>query len=131
MHLFLMGIITFAFIGFIYYLFPMLTGRLYNEKAAKIQFWMLFVGVSFTFVTQHLLGLYGMPRRVFDYVPVQPLIILNQISTMGAWTIGASMILFIANLIKSSGWGKYADMSDPFELNEQYYDYRRREPQEA
>ncbi|AIF83511.1 heme/copper-type cytochrome/quinol oxidase, subunit 1 [Candidatus Nitrososphaera evergladensis SR1] len=128
MHLFLMGIITFAFIAFIYYLFPMMTGRMYNEKAAMIQFWLLFVGVSLTFITQHLMGLYGQPRRVFDYVPTEPLILMNQISTIGAWTIGTSMVLFIANLIHSAMKGRYADMNDPFQLGEVYYDYKRKEP---
>jgi cytochrome c oxidase subunit I len=80
------------------------------------------------FVTQHLLGLYGMPRRVADYVPVEPLVIMNQISTVGAYIVLASMGIFLVNLIRSAGWGKPAKMEDPFEIGEQYYDYRRREP---
>ncbi|HXG06910.1 MAG TPA: cbb3-type cytochrome c oxidase subunit I [Nitrososphaera sp.] len=128
MHLFLMGMITFAFIGFIFYLFPIITGRMYNEKAAMVQFWLMFVGVSLIFLTQHILGLYGQPRRTFDYVPVQPLIILNQLSTVGAWITGAGAILFVWNLIRSAYAGKPAKMEDPFQIGEQYYDYRRREP---
>ena len=128
MHLFLMGLITHAFIGFIYYLLPMITGRMYNERAAMVQFWLLFIGTSLIFITQHLLGLYGMPRRVADYVPVEPLVIMNQISTVGAYIVLASMAIFLVNLIKSAGWGKPANMEDPFEIGEKYYDYRRREP---
>jgi cytochrome c oxidase subunit 1 len=128
MHLFLMGLITFAFIGFIYYMFPFITGRTYSEKAAMVQFWMMFIGVILIFFTQHLLGLYGQPRRTFDYVPVPPLIMMNQISTFGAWITGSAAALFVANLIYSVGWGKPADMKDPFHIGEQYYDYRRKEP---
>ncbi|HEX2472325.1 MAG TPA: cbb3-type cytochrome c oxidase subunit I, partial [Nitrososphaera sp.] len=128
MHLFLMGIITFAFMGFIYYLFPLITGRMYNERAAMIQFWLMFIGVNLVFVTQHLLGLYGMPRRVLDYVPVEPLIMMNQISTVGAYILAVGMGIFLFNLIKSAGWGKPANMEDPFGIREKYYDYRRREP---
>ncbi len=128
MHLFLMGMITFAFIGFIFYLFPLITGRMYNEKAAMIQFWLMFVGVSLIFLTQHILGLYGQPRRTFDYVPVEPLIILNQISTVGAWITAVGAGMFIWNMIRSAYAGKPAKMDDPFEIGEQYYDYRRREP---
>ena len=128
MHLFLMGLITHAFIGFIYYLLPMITGRMYNERAAMVQFWLLFIGTALIFVTQHLLGLYGMPRRVADYVPVEPLVIMNQISTVGAYIVLSSMAIFLVNLIKSAGWGKPANMEDPFEIGEKYYDYRRREP---
>jgi cytochrome c oxidase subunit 1 len=128
MHLFLMGLITFAFIGFIYYMFPFITGRTYSEKAAMVQFWMMFIGVILIFFTQHLLGLYGQPRRTFDYVPVPPLIMMNQISTFGAWITGSAAALFVANLVYSVGWGKPADMKDPFHIGEQYYDYRRKEP---
>jgi cytochrome c oxidase subunit 1 len=106
----------------------MITGRMYNERAAMVQFWLLFIGTALVFVTQHLLGLYGMPRRVADYVPVEPLIVMNQISTVGAYIILASMAIFLVNLIKSAGWGKPAKMEDPFEIGEKYYDYRRREP---
>ncbi|MGH9991449.1 MAG: cbb3-type cytochrome c oxidase subunit I, partial [Nitrososphaera sp.] len=116
------------FLGFLHYLFPMITGRMYNEKAAMITFWLLFVGVSMVFLTQHLLGLYGQPRRVFDYIPVQPLIIMNQISTVGAWISAAGAAIFISNMIISAMRGKPADMKDPFQLGEQYYDYTRREP---
>src|ERR671922_150590 len=128
MHLFLMGLITFGFVGFLYYLFPLITGRMYNERAAMVQFWMMFIGVSMIFITQHVLGLYGMPRRVYDYVPVEPLIIMNQISTVGAWIVAVAMGIFLVNLIRTAGWGKPAKMEDPFGIQEQYYDYRRREP---
>jgi cytochrome c oxidase subunit 1 len=101
---------------------------MYNERAAMVHFWLMFTGVAVIFVTQHLLGLYGQPRRVFDYVPVQELIIMNQISTVGAWVVAAGMAIFLVNLIKSAMSGRPAKMEDPFEIGEQYYDYTRREP---
>jgi cytochrome c oxidase subunit 1 len=127
-HLFVMGLITFAFLGMIHYLFPLITGRMYNERVGMITFWLLFVGVSMVFLTQHVLGLYGQPRRVFDYVPVEPLIIMNQIATVGAMISGSGAALFMANMIYSAGKGKPADMRDPFKLGEQYFDYTRKEP---
>src|SRR5919197_2582890 len=114
MHLFLMGLITFGFVGFIYYMLPLITGRMYNERAAMVQFWLMFIGVSMIFLTQHILGLYGQPRRTFDYIPVQPLIILNQISTVGAWITAAGAAMLMANLITSTMKGKPAKMDDPF-----------------
>lgn len=127
-HLFVMGLITFAFLGFLHYMFPLITGRMYNEKAGMVTFWLLFVGVSMIFLTQHVLGLYGQPRRVFDYIAVEPLIILNQISTVGAWITAAGSALLIGNLIHSAGRGKPADMTDPFKIGEVYYDQTRKEP---
>src|SRR3954451_10171283 len=127
-HLLLMGTVSLAFTGFIYYLFPLITGRMYNEKWAKIHFILAFVGIVLVFTVQHLLGLYGMPRRVFDYVPLPQYIIMNQLATIGAWIVGPSYIIMIVNLVKSAASGKPADMKDPFVIGEEYYDYRRREP---
>jgi cytochrome c oxidase subunit 1 len=127
-HLFVMGLITFAFIGFLHYLFPFITGRMYNERLGMVAFWLFFVGSSVIFLTQHVLGLYGQPRRTFDFVPVEPLIIMNQISSVGAWINAAGAALLTWNLIHSAMKGKPAKMNDPFELGEQYYDYARREP---
>jgi cytochrome c oxidase subunit 1 len=72
-----------------------------------------------------------MPRRVVDYLPLQSLIIMNQIATTGAWMIGFGYILFAYNLIKSAMFGKLVNPRDPFELavgKEYYYDFARREP---
>jgi len=123
-----MGTVSLIFTGFIYYLFPLITGRMYNEKLAKVHFVLAFVGIILVFMTQHLLGLYGMPRRVFDYLPIPQLIIMNQIASIGAWIVGPSYVLMLYNLIKSAGSGKHADMRDPFKIGEEYYDYTRREP---
>ena len=127
-HLLLMGTVSLAFTGFIYYLFPLITGRMYNEKAAKVHFILAFIGIILVFGTQHVLGLYGQPRRTFDYLPIPALITMNQIATVGAWLVGPSYLLFIVNLVKSAGSGKPANMSDPFKIGEEYYDYARREP---
>ncbi len=130
-HLLLMGTISMTFTGFIYYLFPLITGRMYNIKQAKIHFVIAFSGIILVFITQHILGLYGMPRRVIDYLPIDELILMNQIASVGAFMVGGSYVLFIYNIIKSAMFGKPADTRDPFELGkglEYYYDYARREP---
>ena len=128
-HLILMGTVSLTFTGFIYYLFPLITGRMYNERAAQIHFVLAFVGVIFVFMTQHLLGLHGMPRRIVDYDATIPgWLIMNQIATVGAWVAGLSYVIMLVNLIKSAGSGKEADVKDPFKVGEEYYDYTRREP---
>ena len=127
-HLILMGTVSLTFTGFIYYLFPLITGRMYNEKAAKVHFALAFTGVAIVFLTQHVLGLYGMPRRVYDYLPLPEYISMNQIATIAAWVAGWSYVIMLVNFIKNAGRGKEADMRDPFEIGEEYYDYARREP---
>jgi cytochrome c oxidase subunit 1 len=53
---------------------------------------------------------------------------MNQIATVGAFTVGISYVIMVANTLRSSGRGKLADMEDPFKIEEEYYDYKRREP---
>ena len=127
-HLILMGTVSLTFTGFIYYLFPLITGRMYNEKAAIVHFALAFTGVTVVFITQHILGLFGMPRRVYDYLPLPEYIIMNQIATVAAWVAGWSYVIMLVNLIKNAGSGKEADMRDPFKIGEEYYDYARKEP---
>jgi cytochrome c oxidase subunit 1 len=130
-HLILMGTISMTFIGMVYYMFPLITGRMYKTGLAKIHFMLTITGVILTFSIMHVEGLLGMPRRVSDYLPLEPLIIMNQIATTGAWMIGLGYILFAYNLIKSAMFGKPVNPKDPFDLavgKEYYYDYARRDP---
>ena len=128
-HLILLGTVSLAFTGVLYYLFPLITGRMYNEQWAKIHFILAFFGIILVFITQHILGLYGQPRTTFDYVPVPGYILMNQIATIGAWIVGPSYVIMIINFIINAGRGKHpVNHKGPFQVGEQYYDYSRREP---
>ncbi len=120
-HLFVFGTIAFGSIGFFYYIFPFVTGRMYSEKLADWHFILAFIGAVIVFFTQHLLGLYGMPRRIYDYPAFPEWIAMNQITSIGAMLIGASMIIFLINVIHSSSKGKEANMDDPFGIGGKYY----------
>jgi cytochrome c oxidase subunit 1 len=90
---------------------------------------MAFIGTVMVFFTQHVLGLFGMPRRVFDYPEIPEWIAMNQIATVGAMLIGVSMALFLGNLIYSTARGKPANMEDPFGLGgKYYYPYQQKNP---
>lgn len=128
-HLFVMGTIAFGSIGYFYYMFPYVTGRTYNEKMGIVHFWMSFAGTIMVFFTQHVLGLFGMPRRIYDYPPFPDWIAMNQIASIGAMIIGTSMVIFLINMIYSSGKGKPANMDDPWGLGgKYYYPYQQKNP---
>ena len=66
-HYVLFGGTVFAVFAGIYYWFPKMTGRMLSERLGKWHFWLMFIGFNLTFFVQHILGLMGMPRRVYTY----------------------------------------------------------------
>ena len=59
-----------------------------SESLGKLSFGLMFVGMLTTFMIQHVIGLDGMPRRVYEYANVGHLALYNQISTVGAFILG-------------------------------------------
>jgi cytochrome c oxidase subunit 1 len=98
MHYVLFGGSVFALFAGVYFWFPKFTGRLLDERLGKLHFWMMFVGFNLTFLVQHQLGLDGMPRRVADYVESDGFTMLNRISSVGAFLLGAAMLPFLWNV---------------------------------
>ena len=83
-----------------YFWWPKMTGRMLDERLGKIHFWLLFIGFHTTFLVQHWLGVEGMPRRYADYLPADGFTTLNQVSTVGAFLLGASTLPFLYNVYK-------------------------------
>jgi cytochrome c oxidase subunit 1 len=63
---------VFTIFAGIYYWFPKMTGRMYDERLGKLHFWLTFIGFNLTFFPMHYIGLQGMPRRVADYATASP-----------------------------------------------------------
>ena len=116
-HYVVFGTVVFAMFAGFYFWWPKLTGRMLDETLGKIHFWMLFVGFHTTFLVQHWLGVEGMPRRYADYQPSDGFTTLNEVSSIGAFLLGASMIPFLWNVWKTRhaplvetddpwGWGR-------------------------
>ncbi len=97
-HYTVFGTVVFAMFAGFYYWWPKFTGKMLNETWGKIHFWMLFFGFQITFLVQHWLGAEGMPRRYADYAADEGFTVLNQVSTFGAFLLGASMIPFLWNM---------------------------------
>jgi len=97
-HYVIFGTVVFAMFAGFYFWWPKLTGRMLDERLGKIHFWILFVGFHTTFLVQHWLGTIGMPRRYADYLPEDGFTLLNQISSVGAFILGASTLVFLWNV---------------------------------
>lgn len=90
-HYVMVGGTLMAIMGGIYYWFPKMFGKMYNEFLAQMSFVFIFIGFNVTFFPQFILGADGMPRRYFDYPPEFQS--LNRISSLGAWTIGIGFLI--------------------------------------
>jgi cytochrome c oxidase subunit I+III len=97
-HYVLLGGAIFPLFGAFYYWFPKMSGRMLSERAGKWNFWLFFVGVNVTFFPMHILGLIGMPRRVYTYLPDMGWGNLNMLSSIGALIIVASVCVFLGNV---------------------------------
>ncbi len=113
-HYVLFGGAIFGLFSGIYYWFPKVFGRMMNETLGKIHFWMMIIGFNLTFGPMHLLGLKGMPRRQYTYRATDGWTLWNRVSTVGAFLIAASMLVFMFNFAKSKRYGRKAS-ADPWD----------------
>jgi cytochrome c oxidase subunit I len=113
-HYVLFGTIVFATYAGIYFWFPKMTGRMMDERIGKVHFWLTFIGFHMTFLVQHWLGNEGMPRRYADYAATDGFTVLNTISTIGAFILGASTLPFLWNVFHSYRYGRPVEVDDPW-----------------
>ena len=97
-HYVLFGGSIFGLFAGAFYWFPKVTGRMLNERLGKIQFWLMLIGFNMTFAPFHILGLQGMPRRIYTYPEDHGWDFWNFISTVGSFVIAVSVLVFIYNL---------------------------------
>jgi cytochrome c oxidase subunit I len=110
-HYVLFGGSLFTIFAGIYYWFPKMTGRMYDERLGKLHFWLTFIGFNGTFFPMHWVGLQGMPRRVADYAAEFG--DWNLVISAFSFLLGASTIVFFYNMIQSWARGPIAE-SNPW-----------------
>ncbi|MFL8935311.1 cytochrome c oxidase subunit I [Rossellomorea oryzaecorticis] len=108
------GTILGIFAG-VYYWWPKMFGFLLNEVLGKWHFWLFTIGFHVTFFPMHLMGLNGMPRRVFTYFERDGLGSLNLISTVGAFIMAAAVMIFLFNIYWSIRHGEKDTTGDPWD----------------
>jgi cytochrome c oxidase subunit 1 len=112
-HYVLFGGSMFAIFAGLYYWWPKIFGRMLDEQLGRLHFWLVFIGFNLTFFPQHLLGLLGMPRRIYTYSEGGLWETYNMISTIGSFTMAVGMLVFVANVVKTSRSGRRA-VNDPW-----------------
>jgi cytochrome c oxidase subunit 1 len=98
-HYVLFGGSLFTIFAGVYYWFPKMTGRMYDERLGRLHFWMTFIFFNLTFGPMHIIGVQGMPRRVYDYA--DKFATWNLIISICAFILGLSTLVFAYNMIAS------------------------------
>src|SRR5207244_5937 len=107
-HFVLIGGLVFTIFAALYYWFPKATGRMLSERLGKWHFWLFTVGFNVTFVTMHLPGVLGMPRRIYTYPADRGWDILNLVTTLGVPLQALGVLIFVVNVVYSLRHGEPA-----------------------
>ena len=113
-HYVFVGGSLFGLFAGLFYWFPKMSGRLFDERLGHWFFWLFVVGFNGTFLVQHVLGVLGMPRWVYTYPNLPGYTILNQISTVGGFLMGLAVLLLGYMLVKAIRHGAAAP-ADPWD----------------
>jgi cytochrome c oxidase subunit 1 len=102
LHYVLFGGSIFGIFGGLYFWWPKMFGRLLDERLGKWNFWTMFIGFNLTFMPQHMLGLLGMPRRIYTYSNGGLWESYNLVSSIGSGIMAIGVFLFIVNVYRTS-----------------------------
>jgi cytochrome c oxidase subunit 1 len=110
-HYVMVGGTFMAFIGGVYYWWPKMFGKMYNEKVGALGACLVFLGFNLTFFVQFFLGSQGMPRRYYSYL--DQFQTLHQVSTYGSYLLAIGFFVVLYNWISSLISGEKAP-ANPF-----------------
>ncbi|EYT48552.1 cytochrome c oxidase subunit I [Brachybacterium muris] len=113
-HYVIFGTVAFEMFAGFYFWWPKMFGYKLSEKIGKIHFWLLMIGFHMTFLVQHWLGVVGAPRRYVNYLAEDGFGWMNQLSTVGAFILGASTLPFILNVVLTHIKGEKVTVDDPW-----------------
>lgn len=98
-HYVIVGGVVLGILAAVHLWWPKMFGTMLSDKLGKIEFWFFFIGFHMTFLIQHWLGFWGMPRRVWTYMDGQGWNSANAISSLGALFMAIGVITLVVNII--------------------------------
>ncbi len=113
-HFVLIGGLLFTIFAAIYYWFPKVTGRMLSERLGRWHFWLFVIGFNITFLTMHIPGMLGMPRRIYTYPADRGWEIWNLVVSLGVPLQIAGILIFVVNIARSLRRGPLAG-DDPWD----------------
>ncbi len=108
LHYVLIGGTIFPITAGIYYYYPSVTGHMLSERLGRWAFWLMFTGFNVSFFPMHITGMIGMPRRIYIYQSGLGFETLNMISTIGAFVLGAGILILVVDLFRPKSREKFA-----------------------
>ena len=114
-HYVMFGGSIFGLFAGIYYWYPKIAGKLLSDSLGKVHFWLMLIGFNLTFGPMHILGLQGQPRRIYTYPAGRGWEFWNLVSTIGAFTIALSIVVFIVNVIRTTRSDQPNAGADPWD----------------
>jgi cytochrome c oxidase subunit I len=106
-HYVLYGGSLFTIYAGVYYWFPKMTGRMFDDRLGRLHFWLTFVSFNATFAPMHVIGVQGMPRRVADYP--ETFATWNLLISLASFVLGLSTLVFVFNIVRSWRTGPRAE----------------------
>ncbi|HJP65789.1 MAG TPA: cytochrome c oxidase subunit I [Actinomycetota bacterium] len=100
-HYVLFGGAVFPIFAAVYFWFPKMWGRLMDERLGKLSFWLILIGFNLTFFPMHIMGLLGMPRRIYTYHAGLGWDVWNSLSTIGGYVLAAGILATVINVVHS------------------------------
>jgi cytochrome c oxidase subunit 1 len=113
-HYVIVGGLVFGLFAGIYFWYPKWTGKMLNDRLGQWHFWLTLIGFNMTFLIQHWIGVIAMPRRYATYLPEDGITWMNQLSTVGAFVMAASMIPFLLNVYLTARYAPKVTVNDPW-----------------
>ncbi len=101
LHYVLLGMNVFPVMAALCHWFPKFTGRHLDERLGRLAFWLMFTGTNVVFFPMHILGLLGMPRRIYTYAPDEGWSLLNLLESLGALVLAAGVLVMVVNVLRS------------------------------